>query len=152
TMVNPTIKRGSKGEAVKRAQRALIERSYLEVGDDDGEFGFVTDIAVRKYQQDRSIGHPYSFTYPLVVDGIVGPVMWGRLEPDRIQKGSKGIYVTLLQSILKSYGLAFDPGSIDGDFGPITETAVKVFQNNHSLTVDGIVGPKAWVALDGSFR
>jgi Putative peptidoglycan binding domain len=69
-----------------------------------------------------------------------------------IKKGSRGEAVKLLQRMLKSYGLAFDPGSVDGDFGPITETAVKMFQSVHSLTVDGIVGPKTWSALDGGLR
>ena len=29
----------------------------------------------------------------------------------------------------------------DGDFGPITENAVRLFQKQHALTVDGRVGP-----------
>lgn len=37
---------------------------------------------------------------------------------------------------------------VNGKFGPRTEAAVRVFQRNHSLVPDGIVGPKTWRALD----
>jgi peptidoglycan hydrolase-like protein with peptidoglycan-binding domain len=36
---------------------------------------------------------------------------------------------------------------VDGVFGPVTETAVKEFQEGAGLTVDGIVGPNTWAAL-----
>ena len=42
--------------------------------------------------------------------------------------------------------------SADGNFGPNTEAAVRVFQRAHGIVADGIVGPKTWAALDnGSF-
>jgi peptidoglycan hydrolase-like protein with peptidoglycan-binding domain len=40
---------------------------------------------------------------------------------------------------------------VDGVFGPVTETAVKEFQQGAGLVVDGVVGPLTWAALpDGS--
>lgn len=56
-----------------------------------------------------------------------------------LKKGSKGTDVEKLQKLLKI--------TIDGDFGPKTEEAVKKFQKEHKLDVDGIVGPKTWAAL-----
>src|SRR5262245_9926858 len=148
-MSDPIIKLGSTGPAVKKAQRALIERYYLAVGTDDGIFGPVTDFAVRSYQHDRSTRQFNAFSFPLAIDGVVGPQTWHRLTPPTVQKGSKGNSVRLLQEILKSFGdPQFDPGPIDGDFGPNTENAVKAFQGfavdfeGNPLMVDGIVGPK----------
>lgn len=62
-----------------------------------------------------------------------------------IKRGNSGDEVKSLQSRLNElggYGL-----SVDGEFGPKTETAVKDFQKRNNLSVDGIVGPKTWTAL-----
>jgi len=36
---------------------------------------------------------------------------------------------------------------VDGVFGPITETAVKAFQNRRNLSADGMVGQRTWWEL-----
>lgn len=43
--------------------------------------------------------------------------------------------------------LGFPAGAVDGKFGPNTDRAVRAFQGRYRLGVDGIVGPKSWVAL-----
>lgn len=155
----PVINLGSKGDAVKKAQMRLLERYYLRNKSDvDGSFGYVTLNAVINYQQSRSQGSFAAFSFPLMVDGIVGDKTWFRLDPDTIKKGSKGDAVKLLQEILKSFSFPgstsdYDPGNVDSDFGPKTETAVKNFQKDffdydgNPLNQDGIVGPKTWAAL-----
>ena len=40
-----------------------------------------------------------------------------------------------------------DDLDVDGDFGPKTKAAVRDFQSNENLTVDGIVGRNTWTAL-----
>ncbi|WP_222268557.1 peptidoglycan-binding domain-containing protein [Modestobacter marinus] len=153
-MADPIIKLGSTGEAVKKAQRQLIFRYYLPPGTDDGIFGPVTRNRVIRYQLDRGVGEFYAFSFPLTVDGIVGPQTWFRLAPETVRSGSHGNGVRLLQDILKSFGYPpYDPGPVDGDFGPLTEAAVRAFQGDfvdfdgNPLVVDGIVGPKTWTAL-----
>lgn len=58
----PAVSRGSRGEAVREAQRLLKVRV-------DGMFGPVTEKAVKKFQKDAK----------LRVDGIVGPKTWNAL-------------------------------------------------------------------------
>lgn len=59
--------------------------------------------------------------------------------------GSKGDEVKRIQERLKALG--YYKGPVDGDFGKGTEGAVKAFQKDHGLAVDGSVGPKTWKAL-----
>jgi peptidoglycan hydrolase-like protein with peptidoglycan-binding domain len=40
-----------------------------------------------------------------------------------------------------------DDLDVDGIFGPRTEAAVREFQQNENLSVDGIVGRQTWTAL-----
>jgi peptidoglycan hydrolase-like protein with peptidoglycan-binding domain len=54
--------------------------------------------------------------------------------------------VTLIQVALAARG--FDPGDIDGEFGPNTEAAVIRFQTAEGLVIDGAVGPETASALD----
>jgi len=65
-------------------------------------------------------------------------------EP-QLKRGASGAAVTRLQEALKRAG--YDPGGVDGDFGPTTDSAVRAFQKANSLAVDGIVGPDTWTAL-----
>jgi putative chitinase len=51
-------------------------------------------------------------------------------------------YPVTIEQLQRALSKAGYPVTIDGDFGPGTETAVKAFQKAHGLTVDGIVGRK----------
>lgn len=62
-----------------------------------------------------------------------------------LKKGSTGEYVKRLQTKLVEKG--YDPKGIDGIFGPGCLAAVKKFQKDNGLVVDGCVGPKTWGAL-----
>lgn len=44
--------------------------------------------------------------------------------------------------------LGFTGADLDGEFGPMTEAAVRRFQAEQGLEVDGEVGPATWDALD----
>ena len=61
-----------------------------------------------------------------------------------LRRGSRGSAVGTLQTQLKKLGFVL---KIDQDFGEATERAVIQFQRQHSLKVDGIVGPMTWDAL-----
>jgi peptidoglycan hydrolase-like protein with peptidoglycan-binding domain len=63
-----------------------------------------------------------------------------------LHSGSTGEAVRELQTALQETGN--DPGPIDGVFGSQTEAAVKAFQAERGITVDGIVGPITWRNID----
>ena len=65
-----------------------------------------------------------------------------------IRRGSSGAQVRELQEKLAYIGYSI---SVDGDFGPATESAVKDFQGNAGLGVDGICGSKTWTTLDAVY-
>ena len=65
--VPPTVRKGSKGEAVKGLQNALTQRGVPV--DVDGVFGPATESAVRHWQRDAGLAE----------DGIAGPDTWGAL-------------------------------------------------------------------------
>lgn len=64
-----------------------------------------------------------------------------------LKRGNKGNYVKELQTMLSRHGYDLGKYGIDGDFGSATEAAVKSFQTDHNLKVDGIVGKNTWAAL-----
>ena len=62
-----------------------------------------------------------------------------------LQNGSSGGEVIMLQRALSLLGYNC---TVDGSFGPGTQTAVEQFQTAQGLTADGIAGPNTWNALD----
>jgi peptidoglycan hydrolase-like protein with peptidoglycan-binding domain len=61
-----------------------------------------------------------------------------------VTEGNKNHPIETLQYLLRAHGRTV---SIDGIFGPQTESAVRAYQNSRHLTVDGVVGAKTWSAL-----
>ena len=166
TVSYPTIKLGSKGSDVKKAQQLLIAKGYsCGTAGADGDFGAGTYNAVKKFQADNG----------LETDGIVGANTWATLlkteqpkpeqtkpdkEPEKpveptgstctvelpiIKQGDNGFPVIAVQTLLSKHN--FNVNYIDGDFGPDTLAKVKAFQKAKGLTADGIVGRDTWMKL-----
>jgi peptidoglycan hydrolase-like protein with peptidoglycan-binding domain len=66
---NPTLKKGSKGNPVRRAQKRPTLGGY-DTGGVDGIFNSSTESAVKHLQSDHG----------LTADGIVGPMTWEKIE------------------------------------------------------------------------
>lgn len=85
---HPTLRRGSKGEAVTELQTKLVQRGYdLSPYGADGSFGRKTEEAVKQFQKDHG----------LTADGIVGEKTWEALE-----SGSEKLYCVTVPHVSKS--------------------------------------------------
>jgi murein L,D-transpeptidase YcbB/YkuD len=73
-------------------------------------------------------------TEPTVVDAPVGPIT------QILKKGSKGAQVKIVQQFLIDN--KYLTGKADGSFGSMTENAVKKFQAEYKINVDGVVDGK----------
>lgn len=93
----------------------------------------------RALQHDK---HPKAVDQNLAVDPLP---RYGEFAPPAPRKrptlrlGDEGDDVAAMQRLLNV--------KADGKFGLRTLAALKVFQEDHGLTADGICGPKTWVAL-----
>ncbi len=58
--------------------------------------------------------------------------------------GTSNLSVRVLQRLLLANGYRV---TVDGNFGALTEIAVKAFQSNRNLTTDGVVGQQTWQEL-----
>lgn len=131
----PTEQEGSTGENVRSVQYLLnAHGSGLAV---DGEFGPNTSAAVRAFQAEHG----------LALDGIVGNQTWPVLIIE-VSAASTGDAVRAVQSQIHSRSSWL---TIDGIFGPETESAVRFFQEDTGLVVDGIAGPYTWNTLMSAY-
>lgn len=58
---------------------------------------------------------------------------------------TSGKTVLTLQGALKALG--YNPGTLDGIFGPNTHSALIKYQQNNGLSVDAVCGPNTWKKL-----
>lgn len=68
--------------------------------------------------------------------------------PATLRQGDRGEQVKHIQERLIVHGYDLKPWGADGSFGEVTDTAVRAFQSDKGLLVDGVVGPQTLVALE----
>lgn len=77
----------------------------------------------------------------LVVDGLFGPLTEKACRNNYLYKGKKAVtHVKWLQTRLIELGYNLGKYGVDGSFGNDTLTAVKKFQADRKIAVDGFVG------------
>ena len=79
------------------------------------------------------------------VDGVGGPATLAGCPT--VRKGAKGNITKLIQKRLLSLGYKLPKWGADGGFGDETVDAVKAFQADKGLSVDGVVGQNTWRKL-----
>ena len=138
-VTNQVLRYGDRGDVVRNLQQRLKDLGYL-AGSADGVFGQATDAALRSFQTSNG----------LAADGIAGSktqtVLYSSsaksyssaTDSSTLKQGSQGTLVKNMQQRLKDLG--YYDGTVTGNFGPLTEEAVKRFQSAQGLTVDGIAG------------
>jgi len=67
------------------------------------------------------------------------PIAW-----TTVKRGASGFRVTAIQHLLRQRGFSL---TVDGSFGPTTQSRIISFQRSKGLAGDGVVGPKTWSAL-----
>jgi murein L,D-transpeptidase YcbB/YkuD len=71
------------------------------------------------------------------------------VELPTLLKGSEGAAVKAMQTLLISYGYSCGNAGADGDFGNSTVQALKNYQKDKGLIIDGYCGAKTWASLLG---
>ena len=167
-----TLRNGDQGDEVMNLQIALNQLGY-STGGTDGKYGTRTENAVRKFQKANGLnvdGLAGTRTQTLIYQKVgtaaapaatpkpqaaaapaaqpaaaaAGSVFGGNYT--KMQLGSKGERVTLLQQCLAQLG--YTPGKADGSFGNATYKAVVAFQKSEGLTKDGVAGRKTLTRIE----
>ena len=129
---------GEESPEILEFQNRLQKLGYL-TSTPDGKFGADTKAAVKRFQEGSG----------LVADGYIGPATKDALMSDEAQSnaltiGAEGRDVENVQELLKKLGYI---KKVTGYFGSDTDSAVRSFQHNNRLSVDGKVGAKTMGVL-----
>ncbi|SFE60404.1 Putative peptidoglycan binding domain-containing protein [Alteribacillus iranensis] len=158
-----TLRPGDSKDDVKKLQDLLREAGHFTYHTSTGYYGDRTKEAVLSFQRQHN----------LAADGIAGPQTFSVLLTDRSSRdngqavatasssnndslgtssvfrmGDKHAKVKTLQRRLQSLG--YYKGGLDSHYGRQTAAAVRKFQKNEQLAVDGIAGPQTLAALQGA--
>jgi peptidoglycan LD-endopeptidase CwlK len=138
SVIVTTPSKPSKKDMIKKFQK--FENGYTVKAkfsklDEDGIFGKKTkEAAIRIYQYFSDIS----------IDGIFGPKSKAA-APVVVYGTTWSKWTRLIQGML--YAKGYDPNGFDGIFGKGMLAAVKKFQKDKGLIVDGEVGPATFSKL-----
>lgn len=140
------LKYGDESTSVINLQNMLIKAGYHIAEAEMGKYLDTTKAAIISFQSSHNIS----------TDGICGYNTWKQIVEATFELGDRILYekspmfygsdVSTLQHKLNSLG--FNAGKEDGYLGEDTIHALKEFQQNLDLSVDGICGPKTIKSLN----
>jgi N-acetylmuramoyl-L-alanine amidase len=143
------LRRGDAGPAVAEVRATLAGLGLLPSANGTGEpaqYDLPLEQAIRAFQQQRG----------LITDGIVGQATYQALRDATYRLGGRPLaylvsapvsgddVLTLQERLLE---LGYDAGRPNGVFGAQTELALRTFQRDYGLTVDGMCGTETVRAL-----
>jgi peptidoglycan hydrolase-like protein with peptidoglycan-binding domain len=138
----PLLVQGASGADVVLAQKVVGVTA-------DGRFGPLTAAAIGTWQSKHGVPATKKLdnpTWATMVYLKLVPARSSALSPYVnvvLRKGSTGTAVKALQKAIGKL-------TVDGSFGPATETRVKEYQKAKGLTASGVVDRKVWSALMGA--
>ncbi len=169
-----SLRLNDNGPSVRALQSRLKLLGYY-TGTVDGDFGKATEEAVKAFQKTNGLtvdGVAGASTQSLLNSSNAKSASYATPTPKptasptpnaytkvtpapdgsyvKLERNNYGDLVTKLQKELKAQG--YFTGSIDSYYGEGTESAVKAFQRQKGLQVDGIAGPATQrVLYEGDF-
>lgn len=118
----------------------------------DGHFVHIDTRDYRSFWYGQSEQHRTTFGAYMGA-GSSAPNYHGTNNLDTIlSMGDRGIAVKDLQEKLIKLGYSCGSYGADGDFGSDTYHAVREFQGDHGLGVDGIAGSQTLLAIDNALK
>jgi len=98
---------------------------------------------------DKRVMTPINYTIPIVTlkNIDINQPEIKDIDFRVIGIGSRGKDVEFVQSVLDDLGYDLGIHGIDGKFGPDTKNAVKKYQKDNNLKVDGTVGPETYDSI-----
>ena len=151
-----SMSQGASGLGVSALQDALRELGFY-TGSSTGTYDAATVTAVKAFQKKNDLlqtgvaspeliklifeGKPLNASGSRAAVSVLPPV-----DGVTMRTGSSGYQVAELQEALKKLG--YYSGSVNGTYDAATFAAVKKFQENNRLTVDGVAGEKVLAALN----
>ena len=150
------LSQGSSGDDVTALQQRLLYLGFTTASA-DGSFGTATQTGVQRLQEyvrnieamaikaaDPTLAADTDVSDSLttIVDGVADPILLDifysdlfPVVPGEIAVGASGDDVVRIQRRLS--GLNFFNGTIDGNYGALTQEAVRAFQKQHRLNQTG---------------
>jgi cell wall-associated NlpC family hydrolase len=153
---NESFSFGETGYKIRTIQQKLFEYDLIAL-DDNGYFGVKTHAAIRQFQKLKKLNvngvadpetlHALFINKDIdeieVEDHILVKINEGQL----LSFGDRGEAVKHIQNFLLEAG--YYHHEKDGIFGAHTQEAVKNYQKDNGLVIDGIVGEETYVHLTG---
>lgn len=142
----PLLRRGDYGPDVAEVRATLTRLGLLSDPQPSQVFDLPVEHAVRAFQQQRG----------LITDGIVGPATYRALRDATFRLGDRPLAFLMSQPVTgddvfalqeRLLELGYDAGRANGEFGQQTEQALRNFQRDYGLVVDGMCGPDTVRAL-----